>query len=144
MATSPAPSPAPPAARPTRRAPARSAAPPPPGRRRAPDVRFRGSLGGTLVGIDAFRDYVEQVRTAFPDWHNEIDELISAGDAVVARLTFAGTHRGELLGFARTGRRVAYAGVAIFHLSGGRIASAWIVGDTQELWRALGATPPAG
>ena len=110
----------------------------------APDVRFRGSLGTTLVGIDAFRDYVEQVRTAFPDWHNEIDELISADDAVVARLTFTGTHRGDLLGIAPTGRRVGYAGVAIFHLDGGRIARAWVVGDTQELWRALGATPPAG
>jgi predicted ester cyclase len=92
----------------------------------------------SLVGRDAFKGYVEQVRAAFPDWHNEVEELISADDAVVARLTFTGTHRGELLGVAPTGRRVSYVGAAIFHLDDGKIASAWVVGDTQELWRALG------
>jgi steroid delta-isomerase-like uncharacterized protein len=104
----------------------------------AADVRFRGTLGMSLVGRDAFKGYVEQVRAAFPDWHNEVEELISADDAVVARLTFTGTHRGELLGVAPTGRRVSYVGAAIFHLDDGKIASAWVVGDTQELWRALG------
>jgi hypothetical protein len=34
----------------------------------ASDVRFRGSLGTSLVGIDAFKGYVAQVRAAFPDW----------------------------------------------------------------------------
>jgi steroid delta-isomerase-like uncharacterized protein len=109
----------------------------------SPALRFRGSLGDDLVGVDAFKDYVRRVRATFPDWHNRIEELIVADDAVVARLTFTGTHEGELLGVAPTGARVSYAGVAIFRLAAGRIASAWVVGDTQELWRALGATPPA-
>jgi steroid delta-isomerase-like uncharacterized protein len=104
----------------------------------AADVRFRGTLGMSLVGRDAFKGYVEQVRAAFPDWHNVVEELISADDAVVARLTFTGTHRGEFLGVAPTGRRVSYVGAAIFHLDHGKITSAWVVGDTQELWRALG------
>jgi steroid delta-isomerase-like uncharacterized protein len=110
----------------------------------AADVRFRGTLGTSVVGIEAFVGYLERVRAAFPDWHNRIDELIDAGDVVVARLTFSGTHRGELLGVAATGARVSYVGAAIFHLAGGRIADAFIVGDTQELWRALGVRPPAG
>jgi steroid delta-isomerase-like uncharacterized protein len=109
----------------------------------APDLRFRGTLGTTLVGVEAFRGYVERVRAAFPDWHNHLEELIDAGETIVARLTFSGTHRGELLGVAATGARVEYAGIAIFRLEGGRIAEAWVVGDTQELWRALAATPPA-
>ena len=110
----------------------------------APDLRFRGTLGTRLVGIEAFRGYVEQVRAAFPDWHNHLEELIDAGETIVARLIFSGTHRGELLGVAATGARVEYAGIAIFRLDGGRIAEAWVVGDTQELWRALGSMPPAG
>jgi steroid delta-isomerase-like uncharacterized protein len=110
----------------------------------APDLRFRGTLGTSLVGVEAFRSYVERVRAAFPDWHNQIEELIDAGETVVARLTFSGTHRGELLGVAATGARVEYAGIAIFRLDGGRITEAWVVGDTQELWRALSVIPPAG
>jgi predicted ester cyclase len=107
----------------------------------ARDVSFRGSLGASLAGIDGFKGYVEQVRAAFPDWHNQVDDLIAEGDRIVARITCSGTHEGELFGVAPTGRRVTYAGVGIFRLHDGRIEDAWVVGDTQELWRALGAAP---
>ena len=104
----------------------------------AEDLRFRGSLGSTLQGRDAFKGYVRTVRTAFPDWHNRIDELIVGDDAVAARMTYSGTHRGPLSGVEATGNRVTYVGVAIFRFAGGRISEGWVVGDTQELWRALG------
>lgn len=104
----------------------------------ARDVRFRGSLGSTLEGLDAFKDYMETVRAAFPDWHNRVDELIACGDKVVTRMTWSGTHRGRLMGIEPTGRRVEYVGAAIFLLKGGKIEDGWVVGDTQELWKALG------
>src|SRR5688572_22591064 len=108
----------------------------------AEDIRFRGSLGTTVRGRGEFKAYVESVRTAFPDWRNEIEDLFGAGDKVVARLTWTGTHRGELLGVPATGREVAYAGAAIFTIADGVITDAWVVGDTQEVWRALGLLAP--
>jgi predicted ester cyclase len=78
------------------------------------------------------------VHGAFPDWHNRIDELIECGDKVVARLTWTGTHLGRLGDVEATGARVRYVGAAIFRLSDSRISDVWVVGDTQELWRALG------
>ena len=102
------------------------------------DVRFRGTLGSTLEGREAFKDYVETVRKAFPDWHNRIDEIISCGERVVTRMTWSGTHEGNLRDVEPTGARVEYVGAAIFRLSEGKIVEAWVVGDTQELWRALG------
>lgn len=48
------------------------------------DVRFRSSLGATLEGREAFKEYV---RAAFPDWHNRVDEMIDCGDRVVTRMT---------------------------------------------------------
>lgn len=93
------------------------------------DVRFRGSLGMSVQGIDSFKNYVETVRAAFPDFHNAIEELIAEGETVVARLTYTGTHQGELFGFAPTGRRVTYDGVAIFRVSRGKIAEGWVLGD---------------
>jgi steroid delta-isomerase-like uncharacterized protein len=107
----------------------------------AADVDFRGSLGSVEHGREAFKRYVERVRAAFPDWHNQVDELFSAGDRVVARLTWTGTHRGSLGDVAPTGNRVSYVGVGLFTVSGGVIQRAWIVGDTQELWRALDRRP---
>lgn len=104
----------------------------------AADVRFRGSLGTLLTGIDQFRRYVEEVRAAFPDWHNRFDELIVADEKVIARLTWSGTHRGRLFGIPPTGNHVAYVGVGIFRVRDGKIREGWVVGDTHELWRALG------
>ncbi|HJQ30116.1 MAG TPA: ester cyclase [Rubrobacter sp.] len=104
----------------------------------APNVRFRGSLGSTLEGLDDFKVYIETVRAAFPDWHNRIDELVVSGDRVVTRMTWSGTHLGELLGVEPTGERVEYVGAGIFRLAHGKIEDGWVVGDTQELWKQLG------
>lgn len=104
----------------------------------AEDLRFRGTLGSTLTGREAFKEYVETVRKAFPDWTNRIDEMISCKDRVVARMTWTGTHEGRLGDVEPTGRRVEYVGAAIFRFSNGMIEEAWAVGDTQELWRTLG------
>lgn len=102
------------------------------------NISFRGSLGSTLEGREAFKDYVRTVRASFPDRRNRVDEVIVSGDRVVTRMTWSGTQRGELLGIEPTGRRVEYVGVAIFRVTGGKIEDGWVVDDTQELWRALG------
>jgi len=66
----------------------------------APDIVFRGSLGRETKGREAFCDYMRQVLSAFPDFHNTIEEIVSENDGVVARLTYRGTHRGEIFGVA--------------------------------------------
>jgi predicted ester cyclase len=103
----------------------------------SPSIRFRGSIGTTLSGRDAFLNYVENVRAAFPDWHNHIDELLAVDDRVIARLTWSGTHRGPLGDLEASGARVTYVGAAFFRLADAMIEEAWVVGDTQQLWRAI-------
>jgi steroid delta-isomerase-like uncharacterized protein len=104
-------------------------------------IRFRGSLGTVHTGRGEVKRYIETVRAAFPDWHNRIDEILVIGDRVVTRMTWSGTHRGALGGVAATGAHVEYSGAAFFRLTDGLIEEAWVVGDTQELWRALGVLP---
>lgn len=103
------------------------------------EIAFRGSLAVTVQGLDGFKEYVNMVRAAFPDFHNSIEELIAEGDKVVARLTYSGTHRGELFGIAPTGRRVTYSGIAIFRIAEGKISDGWVIGDTLGLMKQLGA-----
>ena len=62
------------------------------------DVRFRGSLGIECEGITQFFDYMRLVRSAFPDFANEIVDLVAETDAIAARLIYTGTHEGEFLG----------------------------------------------
>jgi steroid delta-isomerase-like uncharacterized protein len=103
----------------------------------AETVAFRGSLGVTVQGREGFKDYMRAVRRAFPDFHNRIEELLAEGDQVVARLTYTGTHQGELFGIGPTGRRVIYAGVAIFRVAGDRIVEGWVLGDVHGLVQQL-------
>ena len=44
--------------------------------------------------------------TAFPDWREEIVELVAEGNKVAGRFRCSGTHRGEFLGEAPTGKRM--------------------------------------
>src|SRR5437762_1688217 len=80
-------------------------------------ITFWGSLGVGGRGREGFKEYMRTVRAAFPDFHNDIEELIAEGDRVVAQLSYTGTHQGELFDIAATGRRVSYAGVAIFRIA---------------------------
>jgi len=95
----------------------------------SPDVRFRGSLGTEGRGLRDFRRYVRFVWLAFPDFQNLVEELVAEGDRVAARLTYTGTHRGELMGVAPSGRAVRYEGAALFRIEDGRIAELWVAAD---------------
>ena len=100
-----------------------------------PNFEFRGSLARSTHGIEAFLQYVGLVREAFPDFHNEILELVAdeAEPSLAARLVYRGTHRGPLLGRPASGHRIEYAGAAFLRCAGGRLASVWVLGDLQGL-----------
>jgi len=102
-----------------------------------PDVEFRGSLGQTHRGPHGIAAYMGFVRAAFPDFENHIEEVVEEGDRLFARLRYTGTHRGSLFGIAPTGRRVEYAGAALFTFRDGRIARVWVLGDVDGLKRQI-------
>jgi steroid delta-isomerase-like uncharacterized protein len=104
----------------------------------ASDVTFRGSLGVSISGRTGFRTYMSTVQSAFPDFHNSIENLIVEGETVVARLSYRGTHLGALFGVAPTGVAVTYPGVAIFRCHRGMIADGWVIADTAALMRQVG------
>jgi predicted ester cyclase len=103
------------------------------------DLRFRGSLGQSKSGHAEFGEYVDFIQRAFPDFSNEIEEIISEGDKSFAKLAYSGTHRGEVFGIAPTGRFIRYAGAAVFTFRGDRIAEVWVLGDIHGLISQLEA-----
>lgn len=103
----------------------------------AADATFRGSLGSERRGPAEFADYVREVTGALGDYRCDIEDLVAEDERVVARMTFSGIHRGELLGVPATGRRVSWAGAAFFRFVDGRIADLWVLGDLVGLRRQL-------
>lgn len=110
----------------------------------APDVRFRGSLGALSTGHAGFADYVRSVTEALGGYRCDIRSLVVQDDEAAARMLFSGIHRCPFLGFAPTGRRVAWDGAAFFRFAGLRIQEIWVLGDLQGLYRQLGAATGPG
>ena len=102
-----------------------------------PDFTFRGSLGPTMAGHEAFSAYVDAVTEALADYRCTILDLVTEGERAFARMRFEGIHRGPFLGFAPTGQRVDWAGAALFALKGDKIADLWVLGDLQGLREQL-------
>ena len=94
-------------------------------------------LDMTMEQVNLIGDYVRLIRRGFPDFSNHVEETITQGDRTFARLTYRGTHRGEVLGVPATGRRVEYAGAAVFRFRDNRIAETWVLGDVWGLVRQL-------
>ena len=104
----------------------------------SPDVIFHGSIGVGVQGRPGFRQYVATVREAFPDFHNQVEEIIAEDDKVAARLTYTGTHLGRLFEAPPTGKKIAYVGIAIFRVVQGQVVDGWVQGDTLGLLRRIG------
>lgn len=83
--------------------------------------------------------WIAPFRASFPDVHMKVVDLIAEGDKVVGRFTCSGTHLGDWLGHAPTGRRFeAVDEVSIFRLREGRIVHAWGIEDTLGRLEQLG------
>src|SRR5580698_11133845 len=90
-------------------------------------------LPGQRQGRGGLKEIVTLLRTAFPDMHWSVDETIAAGEKVVTRFTWTGTHKGEFLGIPATGRPVRVWSIVIDRLESGRIKDTRIIMDTLGL-----------
>ena len=65
---------------------------------RAPDfVAHVGGAPAALRGSAAVKDWAALWRTAFPDVHATVEDVIAEHDKVVTRITLTGTHQGPLI-----------------------------------------------
>jgi steroid delta-isomerase-like uncharacterized protein len=95
-------------------------------------------LPGPLHGRAVWRQGTDVIRNGFPDIRAQIEDVVAAGDKVAVRLRFRGTHSGDFMGFAATGRAVEYVSHEFYRFAGGLIAEEWICSDTATLFRQLG------
>lgn len=109
-----------------------------------PNYVHHWGQGSDTTGVAAFKQRVEEFRTAFPDLSLTVDQVFGEGDAVAVRWTAHGTHQGTFRGIAPTGRSVTWTGINVFRLDCGRVAETWNETDDWGLLQQLGAVPPIG
>jgi predicted ester cyclase len=82
-----------------------------------------------------------EFRTAFPDWHEEIVQLVAEGNTVAGRFRCSGTHLGEFLGEAPTGRHLDVEEVFFVRAEDGKFVDFWGLEDSLGRMRQLGLLP---
>ncbi len=87
---------------------------------------------------DGFKQRVQMVRIAFPDWEMTADEMLGEGDRVVTRWRVRGTHRGSFRGIAATGKKIEVTGIAIDRVLDGKRVEGWVEWDMLGLLQQLG------
>ena len=95
----------------------------PPGRPQGPK--------GLLYASQAFR-------SAVPDLHCTIEDLLVSGDKITARLLFTGTHKGEFMGHPATGKPVRFFAIDILRIRNGKIVEDWHLEDNLSLLEQIG------
>jgi predicted ester cyclase len=73
------------------------------------------------VGVEGAASHVLGVRSTYPDLTITVDRQISEGEWVATCITARGTHKGEWIGIAPTGRKVVFTGVNVDRVVGGKI-----------------------
>ncbi len=117
------------------------------------DVNFVGQFPGRLEpvnGIEEYKQYIKELRNSFPDLHVKVengwlvgeDDVHAVGkgsvvERVVAYLNVSGTHQGDYLGLAPTGRHVTWSEVHLVRCQGGRVVADQVVSDQESLQRQL-------
>jgi predicted ester cyclase len=95
---------------------------------------------GDISGEDLINGS-EMLITAFPDFNATIECLVAEGDMIAYREICTGTHKGEFMGIAPTGKKIEMINTCILKIIDGKWAEAWPTLDQMRLMQQIGAIP---
>ena len=104
-------------------------------------VNHDPAQAGSPGGREGMRAFVQMYRSAYPDTHIEMGELVAEGDLVAGPWTATGTHRGELMGIPPTGRSITVTGMGMDRVRNGQIVESWANYDSLGMLTQIGAIP---
>jgi steroid delta-isomerase-like uncharacterized protein len=108
----------------------------------ARDFVDHNPLPGTSADLAGLKDFVAQIRAAFPDLQMTADDLIVEGDRLAARSTMRGTHEGDFMGIPASGKKVEVSNYDFVRFENDQAAEHWGAIDSDALMEQLGVAPP--
>jgi len=97
--------------------------------------------GSETKGLEELRDHIRNHRKAFPDWTEEIKQIVAEGDLVVTHFSSTGTNTGSFLGNSPTGKKIRIDEMSIVRIANGKIVEQWLLPDLLSLNQQLGLIP---
>ncbi len=94
-----------------------------------------------IEGSDKLREFVLAWRSACPDLHATIDNLVGEGDYLAMRYTFQGTFQNEIFDITPNGNELKYVGHELYQFKDGKVTEIWGICDELDLFKQLGVIP---
>ena len=108
---------------------------------------IRHDLTGTIPNVRTDQgaiSFVQSLIVSFPNFKLEILDIFSAGDKLTVLYVLSGTHQGDFLGIAPTGKEIKIFGINIYRFENGQVEETWQLTDVQSLMQQLGVVQPFG
>ena len=107
----------------------------------APDFVDHDPLPGTTADLAGLKDFVAQIRAAFPDMQVTADDIVAEGDRLAVRSTMRGTHEGDFMGIPGSGKKVEVSNYDFVRFENDQAAEHWGVIDSAALMEQIGMAP---
>ena len=85
-----------------------------------------------IEGAAAFKEYMTNIRTTYPDFHVNVHKRIAEGDMVASAWTVSGTNQ-EL------NKKITVRGMSMTRYADGKAAEEWVTWDTAGMQDQLAA-----
>jgi predicted ester cyclase len=104
----------------------------------AEDVIDHDAGEGQPPGVEGIKQYWRGLGKSFPDFKLDVDVLMGDDDYVTLAYRLSGTHLGEYMGYAPTGKRFEVRTLQVGKFENGRIAERWGSTDILGILTQLG------
>ncbi len=92
-------------------------------------------------GAEGVKFLVKMFREAMPDYHMDIDMMMSDENQVVARFIQSGTHTGgDLMTMKASGRKAIWTEIGVLKIKDGKIIESWYEVDMLSMIQQLNGT----
>lgn len=99
---------------------------------------------GMKPGREGLKEFFTMFRAAFPDLQFQVNDLVAKGDKVWVYITIRGTHKGQFMDMAATGKQIEVKGFDVIRFVNGKAVEHWGLTDSMTMMMQLGAMPAPG
>ena len=101
-------------------------------------VRHQPGYPAELQGAEGLKQFIQTLRTGFPDFNCTIEDMLAAGDKVAANYLCQGTHTAEWNGIPATGNSLKFTSTIIHRIADGKVVEDWADYDSLGWMQQLG------
>jgi predicted ester cyclase len=105
----------------------------------APEFVFHGAIGE--VNREQLKQFDTMASRAFSDSICTVNDIIAEKDRVAFRISWTGTHKGEFMGIAPTGKNFKMQNTYIVRIRDNKYVEQWGTTEIPLMMQQLGAIP---